>query len=113
MSSCIFCKIAKREVPAEIIYENGEIIAFNDVNPQSPVHILIIPKKHIQDLTKIEGDDFILMGKIFKVIKTIAEEKKFQNGFRVVINTKESAGQSVFHLHIHLMAGRNFHWPPG
>jgi len=113
MDRCVFCKIARKEVPAKIIYEDEEIIGFHDINPQAPTHILVIPKKHIEDLTKIEDEDILLLGKIMGVIKKIAEEKHLENGFRIVINTKESAGQSVFHIHFHLLSGRNFHWPPG
>lgn len=113
MNGCVFCKIINKEIPAKIVYEDGEILGFCDSNPQSPVHILIVPKKHIEDLTKIDEGDITLIGKIFGAIKKIAEEKHLESGFRVVINTKESAGQSVFHIHFHLMSGRNFHWPPG
>lgn len=113
MKHCTFCKIVKREIPANIVYEDEEILAFYDINPQAPVHILVIPKKHIDDLTEIEEEDLFLMGKLMAVIKRLCEDKGLINGFRIVLNTKESAGQSVFHIHFHLLAGRNFHWPPG
>lgn len=113
MTDCPFCKIVRKEIPAKIVYEDEEIIGFHDINPQAPVHILVIPKKHIEDLTKIEGKEVALLGNILIAIKKIAEEKKLEMGFRTVINTKEAAGQSVFHLHFHLLGGRIFHWPPG
>ncbi len=113
MRDCLFCKIVKKEIKADIVYEDDEIIGFNDINPQAPVHILVVPKKHIEDLTKIEKDDVRVMGRIMEVIKDIAKEKHLESGFRVVVNTKESAGQSVFHLHFHILSQRRFHWPPG
>lgn len=107
MSNCIFCKIINKEIPSTIVYEDNEILAFNDINPQAPVHILIIPKKHISDMTEITEENIDLIGKIHLAAVKIAEEKGFaQKGFRLVNNCKEDGGQIVFHLHYHLMAGK-------
>jgi len=107
MSNCIFCKIVNKEIPSAIVYEDDEILAFNDINPQAPAHILIIPKKHISDMTKITKEDAGLIGKIHLVAVKIAEEKGFAGkGFRLVNNCKEDGGQIVFHLYFHLMAGK-------
>jgi len=107
MSDCIFCKIINKEVPANIVYEDDQVLAFNDINPQAPVHILIIPKKHIPDLTEITEEDLGIIGAIHKTAVKIARDKGFDNsGFRLVNNCKEDGGQVVFHLHYHLLAGK-------
>ena len=107
MSSCIFCKIVNKEIPSTIVYEDDEILAFNDISPQAPIHILIIPKKHISDMTEITEEDIGLIGKIHLIAIKIAKEKGFdQKGFRLVNNCKDDGGQIVFHLHYHLMAGK-------
>ena len=114
MDGCLFCRIIKGEIPCSRVYEDEEIFAFHDISPQAPVHILVLPKKHIPDLSEMKEDDGGLMGKLVWAASSIARDKGFAgSGFRLVINTKESAGQSVFHVHMHLMSGRNFHWPPG
>ncbi len=114
MENCIFCKVVKRELSAEIVYEDNEILAFRDINPQAPIHILIIPKKHIGSLNEIEIDDINLIGKIFIVAKNIAKQFKIDSsGYRIVLNTNFGAGQSVYHIHFHLLGGRFFRWPPG
>ena len=114
MDGCLFCRIIKGEIPCSRVYEDDEVFAFHDISPQAPVHILVLPKKHIPDLSELKEDDAELMGKLVWAASSIAREKGFaSSGFRLVVNTKESAGQSVFHLHMHLMSGRNFRWPPG
>lgn len=107
MSDCIFCKIVNKEIPTELIYEDEEIIAFNDINPQAPIHILVIPKKHISSLVDLKEDDEKIVGKIFGVINKIAKKENIdKNGFRVIMNCGEDAGQEVKHLHFHILAGK-------
>lgn len=114
MADTIFTKIINREIPAQIVFENDEIIAINDINPQAPVHILIIPKKVIPTINDLTPDNAELIGKMFLVAKQIAKEKGIdQEGYRLVFNVNEGAGQTVFHLHLHLMGGRKFSWPAG
>ena len=106
MEDCIFCKIIKGEIPSNKVYEDEEILAFHDINPAAPIHILVIPKKHIDSLAKIEKEDEILIGKIYGVINKIAEEKGFKDeGYRVIVNCGENGGQEVMHLHFHILAG--------
>jgi histidine triad (HIT) family protein len=112
MADCIFCKIVKKEIPAGIVYEDDKVLAFNDITPQAATHILVIPKVHIAQLSEVK--DYSLLAALFKVINQIARERELdKSGFRVVINNGRSAGMAVDHLHTHLLAGRNFHWPPG
>lgn len=107
MSDCIFCKIINKEMPSEIVYEDEEVLAFKDINPQAPIHILIIPKKHIPDMTAITDDDLDVLGKIHKVAVKIAKEQGFADkGFRLVNNCKADGGQVVYHIHYHLLAGK-------
>ncbi len=107
MSDCIFCKIVNKEITTELIYEDEEIIAFNDINPQAPIHILVIPKKHISSLVDLNEEDENLIGKIFGVINKIAKKEGIdKNGFRVIMNCGEDAGQEVKHLHFHILAGK-------
>ncbi len=114
MSESIFSKIIKREFPAEIVYEDDELIAINDINPQAPVHILIIPKREISTLNELDESDAILMGKIIIVAKKIAANKDIaEDGYRLLVNCNKNAGQTVFHIHFHLLGGRIFGWPPG
>lgn len=114
MEECIFCKIARHEIPAGIVYEDDDVVAFKDVNPAAPVHILIIPKKHIPTITAISDEDGPIVGKIMQAINKLADEMGVaEDGFRVVANQGRGAGQSVFHLHFHLLAGRPMNWPPG
>ncbi len=110
---CIFCKIANKEIPSKKVYEDGQIVAFNDLDPQAPVHVLIIPKKHIQSADQITDDDKEVIGKIFVVASKIAKELGLENGYRIVNNCGEDGGQTVSHLHFHLMGGRKMHWPAG
>ena len=114
MSDCIFCKIANREL-GRLVYEDEEIAAFDDLNPQAPVHALVIPKKHISRLSDVTGEgDACLMGRILVVANKIAAERGIaEGGYRVVVNCNEGAGQSVWHVHFHLLGGRRMTWPPG
>lgn len=107
METCVFCKIIKKEIPGTIIYEDNEILAFKDINPVTPVHILVIPKKHIEKLTDISKEDEAVIGKIYSVINKIAKEQEIdEKGFRVIINCGEDGGQVVKHLHFHLLGGK-------
>ena len=112
--NCIFCKIIDKKIPAAIVHEDEFSVAFEDVNPQAPVHTLIVPKKHIPDIHSIAVSDRELIGHLFFVARTIAAKKGIENnGYRMVINNGAGAGQTVFHIHLHLLAGRHFAWPPG
>ena len=109
MEDCLFCKIIKGEIPSNKVYEDDEILAFNDINPAAPIHILVIPKKHITSLAHIKKEDEIIVGKIYGVINKIAEMQGFKdNGYRVIVNCGRDAGQEVMHLHFHVLAGAKF-----
>ena len=111
---CMFCKIIQNKIPAKRVYEDDSILAFEDVSPQAPVHILIIPKKHIPTSLEIEESDNELIGRMVQVANRIATDREVAGrGFRIVMNCNREAGQTVFHLHLHLLAGRAMHWPPG
>ena len=114
MSETIFSKIIKREIPADIIFENERVLAFRDINPQAPVHVLVIPKKAIPTVNDIRPEDQELIGELFTVAAQIAAEEGIaKSGYRTVFNCNEDGGQEVYHLHLHLMGGRAMHWPPG
>lgn len=113
MNDCLFCKIIKGDIPSSKFYEDDTVYAFNDIEPQAPVHILIIPKEHIKSAAEINSDNSKLVAHIFEVAAKIAEEKGLTEGFRIVTNCGDSAGQSVKHLHFHMLSGRDFTWPPG
>ncbi|MCL4377588.1 MAG: histidine triad nucleotide-binding protein [Actinobacteria bacterium] len=114
MENCLFCRIVKKEIKSEIVFENGKVLVFKDINPQAPIHLLLIPKKHVKsivDIDKLECDEVF---ELLETISIIAKEFNLEkSGFRVVSNTGSSAGQSVDHLHFHIMGKRNFNWPPG
>lgn len=110
---CIFCKIARNEIPSEKLYEDDEIVAFNDLEPQAPVHVLIIPKAHISSANEITEENSDIIGKIFMVAAKIAKEQGLNKGYRIVNNCGEDGGQTVQHLHFHLLGGRKMHWPAG
>jgi histidine triad (HIT) family protein len=112
-SDTIFGKIIRREIPAEIVYEDDLCLAFKDVNPQAPVHVLVVPKQPIAKLADAESPDHALMGHLLLTVKRVAEQLGLGNGYRVVINNGADGGQTVYHLHLHLLGGRSFHWPPG
>ena len=111
--SCIFCQIANGELPSEIVYKDDEMVAFNDMNPEAPTHILIVPKKHISSLNESEASDAELLGRLFLRAAKIAQENNLGQGYRLVVNVGREAGQTVDHLHIHLLGGRYLAWPPG
>tara|TARA_B100000941_G_scaffold289017_1_gene267112 strand:- start:1491 stop:1832 length:342 start_codon:yes stop_codon:yes gene_type:complete len=112
--SSLFTKIINKEIPAEIIYEDNDVLAFNDINPQAPVHVLIIPKKEIKTINDIKFEDKEILGKIFLVAKKIAKKLNIdKTGYRTVFNCNEDGGQSVYHIHLHLLGGRKLNWPPG
>lgn len=113
MSLCPFCRIAEGEAPARIVYRDEDVTAFHDRNPQAPAHVLIIPNKHLESVRSLEEDDAELIGKLFVAARQIAEEEGLVEGYRLVVNTGSQAGQSVFHLHVHLLGGRGLRWPPG
>ncbi|MFW9260049.1 histidine triad nucleotide-binding protein [Nostoc sp. KVJ20] len=109
----IFSKIISREIPADIVYEDNLSLAFKDIHPQAPVHILVIPKKPIAQLADAESEDHALLGHLLLTVKRVAEEAGLKNGYRVVINTGDDGGQTVHHLHLHILGGRQLDWPPG
>lgn len=114
MSDCIFCKIVRKEIPARIVYEDDELLAFDDIRPQAPVHTLIIPRKHLASLKETGQEEASLLGRILIRAAEIARLKGIdQSGFRVVVNTGPDSGQEVFHIHFHLLGGRRLGWPPG
>lgn len=114
MDDCLFCKIIKGEIPTNKAYEDDEVIAFHDLNPQAPVHLLVIPKKHIPTVGDLEDIDVVVVGNMIKVAKELAKENEITgSGFRLIFNNNRDAGQEVFHLHLHLLGGRKFTWPPG
>lgn len=111
---CLFCKIAAKEIPSTVVAETDDWVAFRDVNPQAPTHILIVPRKHIPSLNGLEEGDRELLGRLFLAAKTLANSEGIaDSGYRTVINTNAGAGQSVFHIHVHLLGGRTLRWPPG
>ena len=113
MTDTLFEKIINREIPADIVYEDELCLAFRDINPAAPVHILVIPKKHIPRLVDTSDSDSTLLGQLLLVASNIARQEGYEDAFRLVINNGADAGQSVFHLHVHILAGRSFGWPPG
>lgn len=114
MPDCVFCLIADKKIPSQIVYEDDEIIAFKDINPEAPVHILIIPKKHIPSVMELDDGDMQLLPKIFGVARNLAKEFGIaESGFRIVSNCGKDGGQSVGHMHFHLLGGRALQWPPG
>jgi histidine triad (HIT) family protein len=111
---CIFCEIAEKKRLAKIIYEDDLVVAFEDINPQAPVHILLIPKKHISTTLDIKEEDNALIGHLFQIANKIARARGIaERGFRLVMNCNPESGQTVFHIHVHILGGRLMHWPPG
>ncbi len=110
---CLFCKIGGKEIPAKLVYEDDDVFAFEDISPQAPTHILICPRKHLAALHDALPHDQALLGKLQLVDAKLAKERNFLSGYRTVFNNGSGAGQKVFHLHLHLLGGRNFRWPPG
>jgi len=114
MDQCIFCRIVERSLPARIVFEDEEIVAFEDTHPQAPIHTLIVPRKHMESLNDAAPDDARLLGRLLIAAAQLARERGLDaRGYRTVINNGSWAGQSVFHLHLHLLGGRVFRWPPG
>ena len=112
MSDCLFCKIIAGDIPSTKVYEDDSVFAFRDINPQAPTHILVIPKTHIQSVSEINGENSSVVAHIFEVIAKLAKEQGMES-YRVVSNIGEQAGQSVHHLHFHVLSGRDMTWPPG
>jgi histidine triad (HIT) family protein len=114
MLDCTFCKIVSREMPSQIVYEDEEIVAFHDINPQAPVHVLIVPRKHIESVLDVTEEDRGVLGAMLVRAKDIARQLGVdEKGFRLVINTGKYAGQAIYHIHLHLIGGRRMTWPPG
>lgn len=114
MANCLFCRIINREIPGSIVYEDDRIVAFNDINPQAPLHVLVIPRRHIESLNALTSGDDGIVGEMVRRGAAIAKEKGVSDsGFRTVFNTNAAAGQTVFHIHLHVLGGRTFTWPPG
>lgn len=113
MSECVFCKIAQGELPTELLLETDNLVAFRDLKPQAPTHILVIPKKHIASLDRARKEDRDLLGDLLLAVQELAQREKLAAGYRVVLNIGSQGGQSVPHLHFHLLGGRSLQWPPG
>ena len=113
MTDCLFCRILRNEIPAKKIYEDEYTFAFEDINPQAPTHVLIIPKRHVRGLKEATPEDAELIGRCHLAAAHIARQRGIEDGYRTVLNVGPQAGQSVFHLHVHLLGGRSLHWPPG
>ena len=114
MHDCLFCKIIQKKIPARIVHEDENVLAFEDINPQAPVHVLVIPKKHIATTLEISPADHGLVGRLFEAASAIAHARGIaERGFRLVMNTNPESGQTVYHIHLHLLGGRPMHWPPG
>jgi len=112
-ADCLFCKIAAKKIPSKIVYEDADLFAFEDISPQAPTHILICPRKHFASLDEAVAEDQAVLGKLQLVAAQIARDRNLLEGYRTVLNNGSGAGQSVFHLHLHLLGGRVFRWPPG
>lgn len=113
MSDCLFCKIAAGDIPSKKVHEDDELVAFHDVNPQAPVHVLLIPRRHIASLSEAVEADQALLGRLLLTARRLAGELGIESGYRLVTNCGRAAGQSVFHVHFHLLGGRAMSWPPG
>ena len=114
MSDCLFCKIIEGQIPADIVYQDDDVLAFRDISPQAPTHVLVIPKKHISTMNDLTTDDIEVVGKMNLAAAKIAKEEGIaEEGFRAVMNCNAGAGQTVFHIHLHMLGGRAMSWPPG
>jgi histidine triad (HIT) family protein len=112
MSDCLFCKIANKEIPASIVYEDDRAVAFRDIGPKAPTHVLVIPRRHLRTLDDIAEGDEADLGHLFRVASEVAKREGLSGGYRTVINCKEDAGQTVFHVHVHVLGGKPMGWPP-
>jgi histidine triad (HIT) family protein len=110
---CLFCRILRGEIPGKKVYEDEHVFAFEDINPQAPTHVLVIPKKHFAGLKEAQAEDAELIGRCHLAAAEIARQRKIEHGYRTVTNVGPGSGQSVFHLHVHLLGGRSLSWPPG
>ena len=111
---CLFCKITSGKMDTELVYEDEKVVAFEDLNPQAPTHLLIVPKKHIPTLVELEEEDYELVGHIYRVANKLARKEEVdEDGFRIVANCRDNGGQTVYHIHFHLLGGRRLQWPPG
>ncbi|MDH5711673.1 MAG: histidine triad nucleotide-binding protein [Gammaproteobacteria bacterium] len=114
MSDCLFCKILEGKIPCDKVYENEHVIAFRDINPQAPTHVLVIPRKHISTANDLTGDDKNIVGEMVLAAQAVAKQEGIEQvGYRMVMNCNEGAGQTVFHIHLHVLGGRALYWPPG
>lgn len=113
MSDCLFCRIVRGEIPAKKVYEDDHTFAFEDIHPQGPTHVLVIPKKHVRGLKEATAEEAELIGRCHLTAANIARERGIEDGYRTVLNVGPNSGQSVFHLHVHLIGGRHLSWPPG
>jgi len=114
MSDCLFCKIANKQIPVKFVYEDDLCVVFPDIQPQAPVHWLAIPKKHLKNLAETPSNDYDILSHLLGVLKKLAAEQQIsEKGYRIVLNTNSEGGQSVYHLHFHLLGGRTMNWPPG
>jgi histidine triad (HIT) family protein len=114
MSDCLFCRIIAGEIPGSIVHQDDQVVAFSDINPQAPLHVLIVPRRHIPTLNDLGPQDDALVGSLFRVAAALAKQHGYaERGYRTLFNTNREAGQTVFHIHLHLRAGRGLGWPPG
>lgn len=114
MTDCIFCKIAEKKIPSKIVHEDDKVVAFDDVNPQAPTHVLVIPRKHVASIAELNEADSGLLAHLMMTGNKIAKQKGIaEGGYRIVVNTGRNGGQTVLHLHLHVLGGRAMHWPPG
>lgn len=114
MSDCLFCKILDGEIPCDKVFENDHVIAFRDVNPQAPTHVLVIPRKHISTINDLTSDDKNIVGEMMLAAQEVAKQEGIEeSGYRLIMNCNEGAGQTVFHIHLHILGGRRMNWPPG
>lgn len=113
-ADCLFCKIVRGDIPADFVFESDDVVAFNDINPQAPLHVLVIPRRHISTINDLSADDAETVGKLFLAARQIAADAGVaENGYRVAMNCNEDGGQSVYHIHLHVLGGRRMGWPPG
>jgi histidine triad (HIT) family protein len=110
---CLFCKIVAGEIPSDRVHEDADVVAFRDIHPQAPTHVLVVPRRHVPDVDTLPDDDAGLLSRLFTVVRRVAEQEGLAKGYRVVTNVGAESGQSVFHLHLHLLGGRPMRWPPG